>query len=152
PIIIYATFGSGDESVSTGQKRYFSRITRAAEAATQIVRNVLSFARERPPQREKVAIGAAIQETLDLIGDAMPAGISRVLKPLVEGSEVEIDRSGFAQVLTNLLTNAAEAMPLGGVITIGVDELVIEGDRAQALGLAPGAYCRLSVTDTGPGI
>ena len=98
------------------------------------------------------SIAAAIQETLDLVGDAMPAGISRVVTPAAEGCAVMIDRSGFGQVLTNLLTNAAEAMPLGGVITIAVDELYLEGDRAQALGLSPGPYCRLSVADTGPGI
>ena len=152
PIIIYATFGSGDESATPGQKRYFSRISRAAEAATQIVRNVLSFARERPPHRERVAVAAAIQETLDLVGDAMPTGIARVFKPCTEDCTVEIDRSGFAQVLTNLLTNAAEAMPLGGEITIAVDEVYLEGDGAQAVGLPAGAYCRLSVADTGPGI
>ncbi len=152
PIIIYATFGSGDEGATSGQKRYFSRISRAAETATQIVRNVLSFARERPPHRERVAVAAAIQETLDLVGDAMPAGISRVVKPAAEGCAVTIDRSGFGQVLTNLLTNAVEAMPMGGVITIAVDELYLEADRAQALGLSPGPYGRLAVADTGPGI
>jgi PAS domain S-box-containing protein len=152
PIIIYAAFGSGDDKASGVQKGYFSRIGRAAEAATQIVRNVLSFARQRQPHREAVAVADVVQETLDLLGDALPVGITQMVQPIAVGCLVEVDRSGLAQALTNLITNAAEAMPLGGTISIAAVELHIGGEEAQSLGLTPGRYCRLTVGDTGSGI
>ena len=55
-------------------------------------------------------MATAIQETLDLVGDALPASISRVVTPFSGGCIAEIDRSGFAQVLTNLVLNACNAV------------------------------------------
>jgi signal transduction histidine kinase len=152
PIIIYAAFGSGEDGASDGHKRYFSRIGRAAEAATHILRNVLSFARQRPPHKQPVVLADAVRETVDLVGDALPAGIARVVGPMTPDLVVEVDRSGLAQALTNLITNAAEAMPDGGTITIAAEECVLAAEEAKAIGLGPGTYARLSVVDTGPGI
>ncbi len=80
PIIIYATFGSGDDAATRArtQKRYFNRIVRAAEAATLIVRNVLSFARQRPPHRDDgvAGRGRCVRPSISL-GDALPNRGSR---------------------------------------------------------------------------
>jgi signal transduction histidine kinase len=152
PIIIYATFGSGDGSAGVGQRRYFARITRAAEAASQIVRNVLSFARQRPPSCEDVPVAEVVRETIDLLGEAQPSGIVPVVRPISGTCIVRADRSGFAQMLTNLVTNAAEAMPHGGTITISAAEADVGPEEANLLGVRPGAYCVLTVADTGPGI
>ncbi len=152
PIIIYSTFGSGDSTSGPGQKRYFSRIGRAAEAATHIVRNVLSFARQRPPHCEDVALAEVVRETIDLLGDALPPNIARVVSDVSEDSIVKVDRSGLGQALTNLITNAAEAMPHGGTITVSCRTMRIAGDDKKVADVKPGDYCILSVADTGGGI
>jgi len=65
---------------------------------------------------------------------------------LVTMSEGDLDR-----VLTNLVKNAAEAMPKGGRIVVLASNLEIAATGA-AEPLAPGRYVLIGVQDTGPGI
>jgi CheY-like chemotaxis protein len=67
---------------------------------------------------------------------------------------VRADESQLEQVVMNLVTNARDAMPGGGVLT--VETLDVEVDSASALlgtpGLSSGRYVSIEVSDTGPGI
>lgn len=63
---------------------------------------------------------------------------------------VDFDRTQVGQVFQNLVTNADQAMPMGGSITIqGRNEYLSE---ETGLALKPGEYVKISVYDTGPGI
>jgi CheY-like chemotaxis protein len=66
---------------------------------------------------------------------------------------VEADEIQLVQVFTNLLINAQEAMPQGGVITVTAGNMV-EADRRSecALPVVPGNYLRVSIADEGIGI
>jgi len=48
--------------------------------------------------------------------------------------------------------NARDAMPGGGRLELGLSAVDLDGERAFALGLAPGPYVALAVTDTGSGM
>jgi PAS domain S-box-containing protein len=63
---------------------------------------------------------------------------------------VEIDEGQINQVINNLVINAVQAMPEGGIVTIRADNAVLAEDNE--LGLAPGSYVRISVEDKGVGI
>jgi CheY-like chemotaxis protein len=56
------------------------------------------------------------------------------------------------QVLLNLFVNAWQAMPGGGELLIAVANAAIGRKEAEALGIAPGKYVRLTVSDTGIGM
>jgi PAS domain S-box-containing protein len=152
PILIYANFGSSQSDLAGNVRQYFSRIGRAAEGATQIVRNVLAFARQRPPSRENVNVLDVVRETVDLIGGTLASGTTVAVAEDVHDLVVRVDRTGLAQVLTNLLTNAIEVLPLGGVIGVNVTAIELSREASKTLGLVPGSYCRLAVEDNGPGI
>jgi CheY-like chemotaxis protein len=62
---------------------------------------------------------------------------------------VKVDPNQLEMALLNLAVNARDAMPTGGVLTIALDQHAVTGDDAV---LAPGAYVRLSVQDTGEGM
>ncbi len=64
---------------------------------------------------------------------------------------IKADRMQVEQVLMNLATNARDAMPTGGTLTISTENVVIP-DAPEALFHTPGQYVRLDVSDTGTGI
>ncbi len=157
PIMIYAAFGSGTGATASDTRQYFSRIARAAEQATLIVRNVLTSARKSPPVRESVNVRDAIRETTDILGGTLSPAIT--LSVECESGELfaRVDRTGLMQVLTNLVTNAAEAIgekdrASRGWIIVSAAQVRLGDEAARNLALAPGGYCRLAVADTGPGI
>jgi signal transduction histidine kinase len=158
PILIYAAFGASSRAGDVQQ--YFSRIARAAEQATLIVKNVLTSARQSPPLRENVDVQAVIRETADLLSGTLPQGVALEIVCEADDIFVRVDRTGLAQLLTNLVTNASEALAeaaratgqKSGRIEVSAALVLLSAEAARAFGLQPAAYCRLCVADDGPGI
>ncbi|MBL8630851.1 MAG: PAS domain S-box protein [Rhodospirillaceae bacterium] len=151
PILIYSDASAvANKSDATSS---FSRIRRAAESASEIVKNVLSFARESPPRKENVNLAQAVRDTLDVIAVRIPDGITVTLDLPDQPLFVWVDRTGFAQALTNLLNNSVEAIATRpharGTIVISASIIFADDKR---LGLRAGQYGVLRVEDDGPGI
>jgi two-component system cell cycle sensor histidine kinase/response regulator CckA len=84
-----------------------------------------------------------------LVGDELQ--LSLALDPELEPTLV--DPVQLERVLLNLTTNARQAMPQGGRVRIGTQNVHVAEDRKQAGGwLTRGSYVRLSVSDSGPGL
>ncbi len=84
-----------------------------------------------------------------LIGE----NIDLVTRCIATAPTVRADPGSLEQALMNLAVNARDAMPKGGRLTIGIDQVVIDGsepDRPAEVALGP--YVVLTVTDTGSGI
>ena len=62
------------------------------------------------------------------------------------------DRGQLETVLVNLATNARDAMPDGGTLTLAAATEEVTAARVHPVGLKPGDYVRLAVTDTGTGM
>lgn len=152
PILIYSAFGVDEARQNEKLRLYFTRITRAAERATFIVKNVLSFARHTPPGQEDLNVLAVVRETIDLMSGALGNGMVVEVIAADDTFVARAERTGLAQIVTNLIANAADVMSAGGRIAVRVDHVSASGENAKAAGVAPGAYCRISVEDCGPGI
>jgi len=84
-----------------------------------IVRHLLDFAQERPPEKQVVDVNEVMRETLSLTARYDALQQARVEVRLAEGPlQVDADPKQLQQVFTNLILNAAEALPAGGTITI----------------------------------
>jgi two-component system, NtrC family, sensor kinase len=134
----------------TGQ--YARAIVAAAERMTKIIRQLLQFARRRGGSQK------ALHDLRELTKEAV-----ELLRPLADKSGVRFevasnandtrilaDAAQIQQVVTNLVMNAIQSMPRGGVITLG-----LHFERAQPppdAGGAEGNYLCLRVQDTGGGI
>ena len=63
---------------------------------------------------------------------------------------IEVDEGQIAQAISNLIINASQAMPGGGVINLLAENIVV--DERQGIPLNNGGYVKISVTDHGIGI
>jgi signal transduction histidine kinase len=134
-------------------RRYLDNVMHAGGRAKTLVERILAFSRSSMGERGPVNVQAVVQETLELLAASLPSGV-RLEKRLEAGdAAVAGDAIQLHQVAMNLCTNALQAMKNGGVLEVALALEVVARERRLAHGdLAPGAYVRLSVSDTGSGI
>ncbi len=114
-----------------------------ATRAANMVRSLLDFARRRPRNLETVPLRDVIERALTLVTDKLYAHGVETLKLFDESDPVVFgDRDELTQVFINLITNAADAMPRGGRLTV----------RTEARRQDDVAYVSTQVVDTGTGI
>jgi len=123
------------------------KIKEATFRANSVVQGLLDFARPSELKTEKVKPEDLIYETLSLL--KYKAQLSHVKIETHFSDEelyIDVDRNQMQQVFFNLLANAIEAMPKGGVIKIKTRKMVVTefsvGHR----------FCVIEITDTGVGI
>ncbi|HTI50660.1 MAG TPA: PAS domain S-box protein [Planctomycetaceae bacterium] len=128
-------------------------INRAARRAADLVRQLLAVGRRQILAPRVLNLNAVIDEMERmlrlLIGEniLLDASLDSALGP------VEADPTQVEQVVLNLALNARDAMPTGGRLTIETRNVAIAARRGGAFSeLPPGAYVRLTVSDTGCGM
>jgi signal transduction histidine kinase len=95
------------------------RIIVATLQARDIIKKLMLFARERPPAREKVSLNRVVEEgLLFLESRARKNGIDIRRSVAPDLPEILADPNQLHQVLVNLVVNALQAMPAGGLLTI----------------------------------
>jgi PAS domain S-box-containing protein len=121
-----------------------------AQRGTSLTQRMLAFARRQELSFEAVDVQSLVRSMSNLLQTSLgPSVAIEVRFPLVL-SRARSDPNQLASALLNLAVNARDAMPNGGLITIGGrEESVGIGHRS---GLRPARYVCLSVTDTGEGM
>ena len=128
--------------------RIFDRAERAASRAKDLTQQLLTFSRGGAPIKKITSVIGLIEDTISffLRGSKVRAEFYMAddLWP------VEIDEGQISQVINNLVINAQQAMPNGGIIKVcAVNVFVKENDN---LPLTEGKYIKISVKDQGIGI
>jgi PAS domain S-box-containing protein len=125
----------------------------AAQQASRLTRQLLTFAREGVIRPEVLDLNEAVKEAGQLLRRTLGEHIDLVIAAAPALWRVKADRGQLEQVLVNLAVNARDAMPGGGRLSIDTGN--IEVDAAYATGrpeLKLGRYTRLQVSDTGTGM
>lgn len=126
-------------------------IEQAVERAAELTRQLLGFARRGKHQNVSVDLGRLIDEVLTLLGRTVDKRI-RMIKHLdAESHMVHGDPGQLQQVLVNLAVNARDAMPEGGELAFETTNIRFTEESAP-IGLGPGLYLSVTVSDTGVGI
>ncbi len=130
-----------------------ARIRAAAERAARLTRQLLAFGRRLILQPQLIDLNSLVQGLRARLALLAGPGIS-VQMVLAEGPmRVRVDPQQLEQVLLSLATNAREAMPQGGEITIETAHAELAGDRSEdGRPAPPGRYVVLSMQDPGPGM
>ena len=134
-------------------RRYLDNVMHAAERAQILVERILGFSRSGLGNRAPVNVKFVVEETLELLEPALPAGIRLESRIESANSAVIGDATYFHQVVMNLCTNAIQAMEHGGALCVFLERVEVNESRTLTRGLIhPGSYVRLTVRDTGVGV
>jgi PAS domain S-box-containing protein len=128
-------------------------IAEAGRRATDLTRQLLAFSRKQviaPKVEDLNVIVAGVAKMLRrLVGEDIT--IVTELAPVLDS--VYVDAGQIEQVLMNLATNARDAMPHGGSLTIETSNANVDRDYAAShIEATPGAHSRLKFTDSGEGM
>jgi len=124
---------------------HVAKITDACTRAAELVRKILTFARGHVLRVEPLEFGGVLRDFSTLVTRVLGEDIELVVSSSDEAMIVEADRTQLEQILLNLCTNARQAMPQGGRLSLDARPVdVVEG--------APGRAVHLQVSDTGHGI
>jgi PAS domain S-box-containing protein len=130
-----------------------NEILAAAERGRQIVDRILAFSRRSEPSRRPLALGQFVTDSAKLLRATLPASIEVDVQVSAGSPRIAGDPTSIQQVLMNLGTNAAHAMPAGGRLEIAVDSFYVRDSFARARpDLHEGHYAVLSVRDSGEGM
>jgi len=127
-------------------------ILQATSRGRELTQQILTFGRRRPPERKPLDLAELVRETLKLLEPTAP-GVALRDEISAKPTRVLGDASQLHQVLTNLCTNALNAMPERGSLTVSVEPFDV--DYAFATKHPPlqvGQWVRLQVRDTGVGM
>jgi two-component system cell cycle sensor histidine kinase/response regulator CckA len=125
-----------------------------AKRGADIVRQLLTFGRGVEGRREPLQVLDLVREVGRVIQSTFPKNIV-VREPSVDVKPwlVAADSTQIHQVLLNLCLNARDAMPHGGTLEMGVENVELDEAFAAMTPYArPGRHVLISVTDTGSGI
>lgn len=122
-------------------RKALEAVQRSAVRCQDLMNNLLSFAR-RPKEAEPFLVKDALQEALALV--RMSAKMSQVVCVFDSHSDAVLlgRRTEFQQIFMNLMSNAVDAMPQGGTLTVVLEEEMFNGTP----------FIKVTVQDTGSGI
>jgi two-component system, cell cycle sensor histidine kinase and response regulator CckA len=124
----------------------------AARNATLLTQQLLAFSRRQVIQPKPLQLNDIVTNMNAVLSRLIGAAIelTAVLRP--DLCQVHADQSQLEQVILNLVVNARDAMPEGGMLRIETDEEVLGDAMAAELGVKPGRFVSLTVVDTGTGM
>ena len=128
-------------------------IINAGNRAAALTRQLLAFSRKQVIRPRVINLDSLLTDLEKMLRRLIREDIEvkRTLSPELWSVQADPDR--VEQVIMNLVVNARDAMPQGGVLTIGTSNAELGEHEVQGfLDLKPGRYVSLTVTDTGTGM
>ncbi|MBT4499651.1 MAG: response regulator [Gemmatimonadetes bacterium] len=128
-------------------------IKEAGERAANLTQQILAFSRRQVQRPEVLDLNEVIGEMHKMLRRLIGENIELVRRSNAELGKVNADRTQIVQIIMNLALNARDAMPRGGKLCIDMEDCKVDADYAfQHPTMQPGAYVKLTVSDTGEGI
>jgi two-component system, cell cycle sensor histidine kinase and response regulator CckA len=125
----------------------------AGERAADLTRQLLAFSRKQMLQPKVIDLNAIIGHMVRLLERIIGEDIELRLIPDPTLGRTKADPGQIEQVLANLVVNARDAMPRGGLLTIETRNVDLGEHVARTLpDVAPGPYVMVAINDTGHGM
>jgi nitrogen-specific signal transduction histidine kinase/ActR/RegA family two-component response regulator len=137
-----------DAQVMASAGKWLQEAERGALRARELTGQLLTFAKGGEPVRQAISLPELVREAA-----AFALHGSSVRSEITQASDLwpaNADQGQIGQVVQNLVLNAVQAMPDGGVVRLNLQNEELEGDAVRAM--SPGRYLRLTIADSGTGI
>jgi two-component system cell cycle sensor histidine kinase/response regulator CckA len=132
---------------------HIQEIEKATQQATDLTRQLLTFSRRQVLDFKVLDLNAFLKGLEKMLRRIIGENIELVTHLEENLGRVKIDPSQIEQVIFNLAVNARDAMPSGGKLTVETANVELDEVYAHThVGVTPGCYVSLSVSDTGVGM
>jgi two-component system, cell cycle sensor histidine kinase and response regulator CckA len=134
-------------------RRDIEEIDAAASRAAELTRQLLMFSRQQVLEPSVIDLNALLRDLERMLGRVLGEDVELSLNAGDAVYKIRADRASLEQAIMNLVVNARDAMPTGGKLTIETSQQLLDEEYARGhLGVTPGPYVSLVVTDTGIGM
>jgi PAS domain S-box-containing protein len=134
------------------ERESLAEIERAATQCACLTGELLAFSRKQQLRSKLTNLNDVIAADERIIRTLAGDKIRLVLDLVSTLGLVRVDAVQLQRAIANLVTNARDAMPDGGTLTISTSAMTVSPDDLALSAMPPGNYIRLSVSDTGVGV
>ena len=139
--------------LSGSAARSAQQITEAADRAAGLTRQLLTFSRRQVMQPRRLNLNELVSNMTSMLGRILGEDIALQVSYRPQRALIEADPSMIEQVILNLVVNARDAMPQGGLLAIRLASAQVSAEvAARKPEVRPGNFVCLSVSDRGCGI
>ncbi len=132
---------------------YAEEIARASERASGLTNQLLAFSRRQVSIPRVLDLNDVVQSVDKMLTRLIGEDIDVETRLQPEPARVKVDPTHIEQLILNLAVNSRDAMPQGGKLSIETANVEITQEYAAGhVGIAPGPWVMLSVSDTGTGM
>lgn len=140
-------------SVGSPIRAKIEEMQKAGERAANLIRQLMAFSRKQPMEPNVLPLNSVIGNVEGMLRRLIGEDIQLVIRPDPHNGHVKADPGQLEQVLMNLVVNARDAMPNGGLLAIETSQVELARTPMHHLHPLPlGHYVKLTVTDTGCGM
>jgi len=151
-ILGFTGFVAADTTLDARHAKDLGEVVKAAERAAALTRQLLAFSRQQVLQTAPLDVNLLLTNMNGMVGRLIGEHITISLALAPHLSLVLADRGQLEQVVMNLVVNARDAMPGGGLLTIETRDVELENSSFHQETVMRGQYVLLGVSDTGIGM
>ena len=149
-ITIYLKTLTSELDLTDAQREDAEKIRAATARAGRLTRQLLKFGRRGDLAAEIFDPDGLVEDVFDAVRTVENENVEFVHQAAAEPVTVRMPQTDFEQMLLNLVTNACDAMPDGGTVSLTTE--IVDRDARDAGSLPPGRYVSIEVADTGTGM
>jgi two-component system, cell cycle sensor histidine kinase and response regulator CckA len=149
----FASFALDEQLPSSRARDDIEQILQASDRAAALTRQLLAFSRRQVLQPQLVSVNEILGNLQRMLARVLGEDVEVVTAFDPASWPVVVDPGQLEQVIMNLVVNARDAMPEGGLLTIATSNVVLDAAYAEAhQGATAGDHVLITITDTGTGM
>lgn len=152
-IVGYGEMAHDAAAPGSDQARHLNKVLQAAQRGQSLIERILSFSRGGARASTVFELEPVVEEVLTLLTASLRPGVVLERELGAPGARLRGDATQIFEAVMNLCTNAMQAMPDGGMLSVQLERRHVTAPQVLSHSPLPvGHYLALSVTDQGVGI